>query len=181
MQAISSWVQQLGFLILFAGLIEVLLPNTSVRKVARLVIGLAIILAIIDPLVSLVANPGWIDSLFADAFFVDGEPYVRAGAEIAQSAQHRAESVWVMSMGKEVAVVLTLIEGIHDAAVAIDGGEEPQRWRVDVTLWGSETLHLDPHWRQQREIEVDRLVRKLMDPLSVDDVRVSWSSAVGDW
>ncbi len=151
------------------------MPNTSIRKVARLVIGLMIILAIVEPLVGVIANPGWIDSIFADVLAVNSESFLHVGDEMAKSAEAQAQVVWARGMENDIALVLTLIEGIDDAAVAlVNRGPPEDEWRVEVTLWRRHGVSEAPEWRAQKEGEVGRLVRRLLHPLSVDAVEVTW-------
>ena len=61
MSTLVAWIQQLGFLVFFAGLAQILLPDNDLRKVARLVIGLVLILAVIEPVV------GWLNGADSSA------------------------------------------------------------------------------------------------------------------
>lgn len=57
MHALYSWVAQIVLLILFAIILEMLLPNESFQKYVKMVIGLVIIIAILNPIVRLFHIP----------------------------------------------------------------------------------------------------------------------------
>ena len=48
-QPVWRWMEQLAFLVLFAGLVEIALPSGDVRKAVRLLAGLVVMLAVVEP------------------------------------------------------------------------------------------------------------------------------------
>ena len=56
MAAISDWVKNLIFLMLFAAFLELLLPTNEMKKFLRMIIGLFIMLAILKPVSNFLAN-----------------------------------------------------------------------------------------------------------------------------
>lgn len=55
-EAVTQWVKNLIFLVLFAAFIELLLPNQSMQKFLRVVIGLLVMLAVLKPVATLFEN-----------------------------------------------------------------------------------------------------------------------------
>ncbi|MFC7370443.1 stage III sporulation protein AF [Fictibacillus iocasae] len=53
MQLLTAWVSNIIMLLLLAGIIEMLLPDSSFQKYIRLVIGMLLILAMLSPLLQL--------------------------------------------------------------------------------------------------------------------------------
>lgn len=50
---LSEWLKKLIFLVIVAGLVDLVLPNSNIQKYARLVIGLIIILTLLSPILTL--------------------------------------------------------------------------------------------------------------------------------
>lgn len=177
MQGISEWLNQLGFLILFAGLSEIILPNSSVRKTTRLFIGLIVILSIIDPLVGMMANPHWLDGLYLEVFSAEGDAYVEAGTEMATRVTTQAEQIWMGQVGQQVSVFLSLIDGIFDANVALlpVAGDGP--WNAEVTVWSADSVLKDEGLRAEKEWEITNLIDKMLQPRGVAQVRFAWHEA----
>lgn len=77
MEALSAWVKHLIFLVLFAAFLDLLLPNQSMRSFLRVVVGLCIMAAVLQPLVSFIeegAQAGGAPAMGA-AQAKEGAPY----------------------------------------------------------------------------------------------------------
>lgn len=174
MQALSSWLRQLGFLILLAALAEFILPNTPVRKAVRFVIGLVVLLAIVEPLVGLVSEPRWIDSLFEHVAVSGPADPIAVGRSLAERAEAAATRLWADDLGRGLGLALTLLDGVADAAVTLEPATGIERWRVEVRLVADEGLAGDGAARARKEAEVERFVRRWLEPARVDQLRVTW-------
>ena len=53
-ELIYAWTQQLVFLILFVTVVEMILPAGELRRYTKMILGLVVILAILDPLLQFV-------------------------------------------------------------------------------------------------------------------------------
>jgi len=53
MALISSWITNILLLILFATILELLLPNSSTQRYVKLVVGLMILVAMLQPVLSI--------------------------------------------------------------------------------------------------------------------------------
>lgn len=132
MRALSSWMQQLGFLVLFAGLVELALPDSDVRKVVRLLVGLVIILAVVEPIAVFVEDGDWLERVTLQALIDDGREHLQAGEELARSFQEQAKEVWQRGAEHEIATMILLIDGIEDAEVRVYGKSPGEIDTVDV-------------------------------------------------
>ncbi|WEG14311.1 stage III sporulation protein AF [Pullulanibacillus sp. KACC 23026] len=57
MQAVSNWITQIIFIIMFAMVLELLLPNERFNRYVKTVIGLILILVLLNPIMSLFNMP----------------------------------------------------------------------------------------------------------------------------
>lgn len=174
MQALSSWLKQLGFLILLATLVEFILPNAPVRKAVRFVIGLVVLLAVVEPFVGLLSEPRWIDSLFEQVVVSGPADPIAVGRSMAERAEAAATRLWAGDLARGLALALTLLDGVADAAVTLDPARGAERWQVEVRLTADETLAGDAAARTRKEAEVERFVRRWMAPAQVDSMSVTW-------
>jgi stage III sporulation protein AF len=56
-EVVYAWAQQLVFLILFVTVVEMILPAGELRRYTKMVVGLVVILAVLDPLLQVVQVP----------------------------------------------------------------------------------------------------------------------------
>lgn len=136
MEALSRWMQQLAFLVLFAGFVEIALPSGEVRKAVRLVAGLVVMLAVVEPLAGWVTGPaaGWLDA-FAMRTAIDGAAYIEAGEALARESAGQARELWKSQAERELGAMLGLVEGVRRAEVAIDLDERLGARGVSVRVW----------------------------------------------
>lgn len=67
-----SWLRMLIGLVLVIGLFDMLLPETDLKKLAKLVMGLVIMLAVLQPITALL-NVGWDGSISIETTLYDDE------------------------------------------------------------------------------------------------------------
>lgn len=179
MQGLIQWLWQLAFLIFFANVAHLLLPDRPVRKAARLVIGLVIISAFVEPLVGMVADPAGLERLFDQTPVALSDTYLRAGARIQEEARKAAEVAGFDRVSRDVALLLTLVDGVDDAVVHMRRAP-PAGVHVEVQVWPTQPI--GPEALATKEAELSRLVRRAADPMPVDTLRIVWMDpTVGTW
>ena len=124
MGAIAEWIVQVGCLALIAGLVELLLPSSSVRGAVRLVAGLVVILAVVDPVVRWLGDPSAIERLAGSLLADDGRRYVEAGVRLAEEEARSASRAWAESLERQLEAMAALVAGGRDveAEVRTDAG-----------------------------------------------------------
>lgn len=175
MSALVAWIQQLGFLVFFAGLAQILLPDNDLRKVARLVIGLVLILAVIEPVV------GWLngaellrqlDGGGAAGLLPSGEPHVRRGEELVATAVARVQGEWLAQTERELAALAGLVPGVTQADVTILlAGQGIDGVEVRLAAAGPSS---DEGVDEAVEGRVRRLIEGLLPGLSGERIRIVW-------
>jgi stage III sporulation protein AF len=129
----SAWATRLVYLILFASVVEMLLPSGELRRYTKMVLGLVVILVVIDPLVQIVTSSDWADSLILPTRVANSpsvQSSVQAGIEISRTALSSAAGAVRRDTEDQVAALLLTLDGVQRAQV--DLAEETPRISLGV-------------------------------------------------
>jgi len=177
-RSLVGWIQQLGFLVFFAALTQILLPSGELRKTVRLVVGLVIILAVIEPAVDWIAGgTGSLDweSVTRPAAPVSGGRYVEEGERLAGEAMAGVETAWRAQAERELAAFLNLIPEVQQASVELFLGQgRVQRVRLRLAL---DVPDGEEAARTGVEERARRLVEGLLPEVNAERVEIVWESA----
>lgn len=135
MQPVWRWMEQLAFLLLFAGMVELALPSGEVRKAVRLLAALVVMLAVVEPFAGWLADPvGGLVPQGPGGSFLDAAAYIEAGEELAEAGAARALSLWTAQAGRELSAMLGLIDGVQRAEASVHLDARRGTPRVSVRL-----------------------------------------------
>lgn len=175
-RTLVDWIRQLGFLVFFAGLVQILLPDNDLRKTARLVIGLVFVLAVIEPMVAWLDGAWLLDEAVgagAGGWFSSGESYVREGERLAADVLARAQDEWRLQAERELAALIALVPGVKEVEVTVSMGDGevsevgvrliPAVGRGDETTIGHDA-----------DGQVRRLIQAFLPGVTGERIRVAW-------
>lgn len=124
MGGIVAWVKGIILIILFATFLELLLPNSAMQRFIKAILGLFIMLTVLNPVVNFLQRP-W-DA--RDAAITALTPQNVDRADVSTSlteAQHRlALAEYKKELAKQIRVLVTAVDGVADARVAVEVAEE---------------------------------------------------------
>lgn len=104
-----SWISSLIGLILIIGFFDMLLPDNNMKKMAKLVIGLVILIAVIEPILAVLnfnwSNPSWVQvgtTLEFEVWQSAGTDLYHAGSKpvlqtVAKNAEHQVEALLIVN------------------------------------------------------------------------------------
>lgn len=166
---LAAWLKQLGFLVLFGCLVELILPKSEVRQAVRLLTGLVIILAVIEPIPRLRLDPSLLS--WREAASPAGAVEIERGREIAAAGVELLGNLWLDRFEEELAVMISLIDGVEGVEVEAEAGEGGSIRRVSIDLLvvqeaGDAARARDPTGR------VTALVRRLLPEIDPDAIRI---------
>jgi stage III sporulation protein AF len=71
MQFLTEWISNIILLILLATILELLLPNSSLQRYVKMVVGLLLLVVILNPLLSIFSKDadGWVNSIGLNSQF----------------------------------------------------------------------------------------------------------------
>ena len=134
MEALISWIRGFLYLLFFATLVQVILPDNGIRRYTRLVVGLVMLAALLQPIADLTKNPGVIGEAFAGMFGQAGG----AGTEADPHGQDIAIRHMADQLRNQLEGMLLLVPGVADAEVVDLELSDQGVQRVSVRLVGAE-------------------------------------------
>lgn len=99
MAAVTSWVTQIVLLILLAIILELLLPNESFKRYVKMVIGLVLIVALLNPVVKLFHLPS--ETILNQFELNSGNDFIKNSIKINKSDIEASQRAYIL---KQMAV-----------------------------------------------------------------------------
>ncbi len=119
--AITSWIKEIIYIILFATFLEFLLPNGHMRKFIRVIIGLFIMLAILSPVMDIMSKGQQLDSVSSQRVMSYQDSKTgEAANKIAVSQEELAIDLYRQQLAKQIRSVVVTLDGVADAQVAVE-------------------------------------------------------------
>jgi stage III sporulation protein AF len=126
--AVTAWVKNIILVVLFASFMELLLPNTSMKKFIRVIMGIFIMLAILNPLLLFFQT----DKPDAHIAVLSGKETVNNAKantinEIAKTTVTQREellaSAYKEDLARQISAVVKSIAGVEDAHTKLSVGK----------------------------------------------------------
>jgi stage III sporulation protein AF len=117
----TSWVKTIIFVVLFASFLEVLLPNSSMQRFVRVIMGLFIMLAILSPVIEVVQNhltPSVVPTLSGNS--ANSAAILNDANHFAHGREELSAELYKKQLAQQMQVMITAVEGVADAKVVID-------------------------------------------------------------
>jgi len=122
MDFLSDWIKDIVVIVILAGFLEMLLPESSMKRFVKVLMGLFIILAIISPLFKVfnqefIAEP--VIFYTAQAREPSLAAITTAGQELAQQNAAAVQETYRRGLSNQIRGLVKLVEGVHDAEVEV--------------------------------------------------------------
>lgn len=120
-EAITGWIKNIVLLVLFASFLELLLPTSSMQRFIRVIIGLFITLAILNPILDIIQNrwsPEQIPALSTNT--ANTQNVLKQANQVAGDRDQMALNTYKKELARQLRATITAIEGIADAQVAVE-------------------------------------------------------------
>jgi stage III sporulation protein AF len=138
MTALILWVRTLIMVVLFASFLELLLPNSSMQRFVRVIMGLLIMLAILNPVIDLFSSD-WVSQPIASiAAQTDSSGELKdIGKSVIHERDRLAEEIYTKELARQIQSVVLAIDGVEDAKVTIklDQSKAGQGALSNVTIY----------------------------------------------
>lgn len=118
---ISAWIKNIILLVLFASFLELLLPSSSMQRFIRVIIGLLITLAILNPILDVIQNrwsTAQIPALSTNT--TNSQSVLNHANKVAGDREQLAFDTYKKELARQIRATTTAIEGIADAQVAVE-------------------------------------------------------------
>lgn len=155
MAEVTEWVKSIVMVVMFATFLEFLLPASSMQRFVRVIMGLFIMLAILNPLINVLHS-----QILPEPVTVFGTPSGKA-TEIERASQAAAKGrnqltheMYRQDLAKQIRALLMAIDGIAEVRVAVDTNNEEGSRNIGAIK--SITIYVQPGLSNQ-----DRKVAKV--------------------
>lgn len=122
--SVGVWVKNIIMVVLFASFMELLLPNSHMQRFVRVIMGLLIMLAVLNPLLELFDNHHFDamltnqNKLFANS---SGTSQMKHSIEtLTQEKEKLSLDVYKKDLSQQIRSLVTSVEGVKDAQVEVE-------------------------------------------------------------
>lgn len=119
--ALTEWVKSIIFVVLFATFLELLLPSSSMQRFIRVIMGLFIMLAILNPLIDVAQN--YIMPMKLPVFSNHSNQSIlitNQAKEITEKREELSIELYKKELAQQIRVMITALNGVADAKVVVE-------------------------------------------------------------
>lgn len=116
---IVSWVMGIIFATLFASFLELLLPSSSMQKFVRVIMGLLIMLAILNPIITFLERVPHSANITALAPQASGTVLEKGTKAAVRQREDLIKAVYRQDIAKQMQALVMGIEGVAQASVDV--------------------------------------------------------------
>lgn len=144
MDALIDWIRGFLYLLFLATLVQVILPDNGIRRYTRLVVGLVMLAALLQPLADLTKHSAWIGETLASMFVPFGsvgtaDTWIAEGERLRERGQDIAIRHMAHRLSDQLEGMLQLVPGVTRVEVIdLELSEQGVR-RVSLRLVGAES------------------------------------------
>lgn len=172
---LSAWLRQLIIALVLAGFLEMLIPENGLKKTAKLVIGLMVMLILIQPLLRIFKIPfEWDRIIIEDRIGggTDSQPVLDRGLQIRGKWEKSFRTEQQKITGEKIQSIIGLIDEVDLLeTLFVDSGSGPGAVLIKVVpAYGKD---LSGSKRDQLTAKIKNSVR-LVSGFSGDQIEVNW-------
>ncbi len=112
---ITVWIKGIIFVVLFASFLELLLPNNSMQRFVRVIMGLFIMLAIVNPIIGVIEHQLTADQLPVLAARADSNvaavDVLQATNNVAGKRDQLARDLYVKDLSRQIRATVMAADG----------------------------------------------------------------------
>ena len=116
----TGWVKYIIFVVLFASFLELLLPSSSMQRFVRVIMGLFIMLAIMNPIISIVQNH-LIPTNQVPALSTNfGNSIINDSMNMSNDRESLSLELYKKELAQQMKILVMAIDGVADVHVNIE-------------------------------------------------------------
>lgn len=124
---LSGWVKNIILIVLFASFLELLLPNSSLQRFIRVIMGLLIMLTILNPAIDLVQGNWTAGDIPTIGTGGQIQADIVRSANMAVGERDRlAKEIYKRDIGKQIRALVMAIDGVSEVRIAIELQEQAE-------------------------------------------------------
>ncbi|QDR80809.1 stage III sporulation protein AF [Sporomusa termitida] len=120
--SVTVWVKSIIYVVLFASFLELLLPNSSMQRFIRVIMGLFILLAILNPIISVLEDrlsADQIPALAQAGSTLSDTEILSAGTQAAGKRNQLVREIYARDLSKQIRAMVMAIDGVANAKVTV--------------------------------------------------------------
>ncbi|WP_236639426.1 stage III sporulation protein AF [Pelosinus sp. UFO1] len=116
----TGWVKYIIFVVLFASFLELLLPSSSMQRFVRVIMGLFIMLAIMNPIISIIQNH-LIPTNQVPALSTNfGNSIMNDSMNMSNERERLSLELYKKELAQQMKILVMAIDGVADVHVNIE-------------------------------------------------------------
>ncbi|AZR73546.1 stage III sporulation protein AF [Anoxybacter fermentans] len=144
-EILKDWVRDLVIIVIFASLVEMLLPNSSIRKYLKIVISFFIFLTVLNPILSLIDSDFDVFYPFEDVSTKKEQQFIQhKGEAIKQHNRKLAITAFKRQLQQQIQALILTQPEVEKADVEVQVTEKGQIQSVQISLSIVEERKSDP-------------------------------------
>ncbi len=154
-ESITLWIKNIIFVVLFASFLELLLPSNNMQRFVRVIMGLFIMLAILNPVISVIEK-GWAsDQLPALATRTENSldlNILSAANNVAGKREQIARDMYIRDLSKQIRATVLPIDGVADAKVTVNIDTESDQKSKSIGKIKNVVVYIEPGIPAERKV-----------------------------
>lgn len=178
MDALGAWIKQIILLVLFATFLELLIPNNNYKKFIKVIMGLLILLAVLQPILDFIQTP-WDEKNTTEVAarnLMDNKTEIINQSTGIQSERDRiAMEQYHKELVKQIRVLAGAVEGVAEikAEVALKEGKSEKDYGMikNITVF-AKTGYTDKDGamvKTVKRVEVDQSTQSSQEYAALDE------------
>lgn len=178
LQMLNMWIKNIVLIILFATFIELLLPNNNYKKFVKVIMGLLVLQAVLQPVLDLFNNP-WreaaVQGVTARAVVEKTGQITNQSTKLQGERDRLVLEQYRRELSKQVQVLAMSVAGVADVGVNISLNEQKDDKSygaikvITLTAKAEQTVKGPTSVEPVKRVEVSGAANKLTVGLSVDE------------
>ena len=120
LKVFTSWITDIVFVVLFASFLELLLPNSSMQRFIRVIMGLFIMMAILNPIINVLQTqlaPIQVPALSGN--MEQTRVILNHGKDAVKEREQLSSELYKKELAKQMNIMIMALDGVADAKVVI--------------------------------------------------------------
>lgn len=154
-ESITLWIKSIIFVVLFASFLELLLPSNNMQRFVRVILGLFIMLAILNPVIGVIEKGLASDQLPALAARTENNldlNILSAANNVAGKREQIARDMYIRDLSKQIRATVLPIDGVADAKVTVSIDTESDQKSKSIGKIKNVVIYIEPGIPAERKV-----------------------------
>jgi stage III sporulation protein AF len=125
-EVFTGWVKDIIFVVLFASFLELLLPSSNMQRFVRVIMGLFIMIAILNPIIDIVQNHEALANQLPvlNSNSVNSAVIMNRANSVSIEREKISIELYKKELAQQIKIVVLAIDGVADVNVVVETNPE---------------------------------------------------------